>query len=101
MSCGHESLAAARSAALAKLWECLQQEFDLIIVAAGPLHTRFAGEFSSLPSTAELFLPLADGAILNIELGGTPAAAGILAKRILSESGVNLIGCVVRGVFAT
>ena len=50
-----------------------------------------------MPSAAEMFLPLAGGVILCVELDGTPVAACRKSKAVLESNGVNLLGCIVHG----
>ena len=94
---GTDPLRAEHAAALAKLWAGLSRDFDLLLIAGGPLSDHSDEKSSGLPAVAEMFLPLADGVILCIELNGTPVAACRNSKALLESNGVNLLGCVVHG----
>jgi hypothetical protein len=81
---------------LAKLWPDLQQQFDLILIAAGAAETTSANSRHSI-SAAEIYLPLADGVILSVEIDGTPRNVAAIAHQRLTARGAKLIGCVVHG----
>jgi len=83
---------------LAKCWAELSLQFDLILVAAGPVyepHTADQIQNSSI-SSATIFFPLAAAAILCIELNGTSQAAAIEAKSLLDARGLQVLGCIVQ-----
>jgi Mrp family chromosome partitioning ATPase len=94
---GIDSLRADQAASLAKLWAGLSQDFDLLLVASGPLSDRSIDESIALPTAAEMFLPLAGGVVLCVELDGTPVEVCRKSKTILESNGVNLLGCIVHG----
>jgi Mrp family chromosome partitioning ATPase len=94
---GTDSILADKAAALAKLWAGLSQDFDLLLVAVGPLGDGSADDSITSPAAAEVFLPLAGGVILCVELDSTPVAACRKSKTILESSGAKLLGCIVHG----
>ncbi len=95
LSGGHAPLFMNHGHELAALWSDLCEKFELIIILSGPVAVAVSkGEPSTL---ASLFFPLTTAAILTIELDGTPEGVAQLAKMKLAHSGVNLLGCVVRG----
>jgi hypothetical protein len=94
---GTDSIRADQAASLAKTWEGLSKDFDLLLVAGGPLSDRSVAESIALPSAVEMFLPLAGGVILCVELDGTPVELCRKSKTILESNSVNLLGCIVHG----
>ena len=94
---GTDSIRADQAAALAKLWAGLFQDFDLLLVAGGPLGDHSDENVSSIHLAVEMFLPLAGGVVLCVELDGTPVAACRKSKAVLESNGVNLLGCIVHG----
>ena len=94
---GIDSLRADQAASLARLWAGLSQDFDLLLVASGPLSGRSIDESIALPTAAEMFLPLASGVVLCVELDGTPVEVCRKSKTILESNGVNLLGYIVHG----
>ncbi len=93
---GSAPLLANQGIDLAALLADLKEQFDLVVVAAGPLDIG-ADANRPLANSAALFLPLASAAILCVELDGTPQQTAATAKRKLVQRGVNLLGCIVRG----
>ena len=100
LSAGEKSLGASQSTALADPWPELKNEFDLILIAAGPIPHQSTDSQSAKPTSnsipATTFFPLVDAAILCVEVDATPRLAAENAKRILTAAGLNLLGCVVR-----
>jgi hypothetical protein len=97
LSRGSGPVTAGQEAKLAPLWAELNANFDLLLVTTGPLHWERSPKEPSWGSAASIFLPLANAAIFCVELDGTPHPAAALAKRKLTQSSVNLLGCIVRG----
>lgn len=95
---GAEQLQSNRFQHLAKLWAELTQQFDLLLVATGPIGERPSSGRSKPPvhSGATLFLPLASAAILCLELNGTSPTAATNAKRLLDAHGIPVLGCIVQ-----
>lgn len=93
---GNGPLGANDRERLAKLWPDLQQQFDLILIAAGTTESTTVNSRQS-NSVADFYLPLADGVILSVELEGTPRNVANVAHRRLAARGAKLIGCVVHG----
>ena len=93
---GSSPLPAGQSGDLATLCADLKKHFDLLIAAAGPLDLGAAAD-RRWANSAVMFLPLASAAILCVELDGTPQPTAAAAKRQLDQSGVSLLGCIVRG----
>jgi hypothetical protein len=91
----------AVSTQLATSWTALRDTYHLILIATGPLVCDAKGSGSS-PSDqlAGSLLPLADAAILSVELGSTPVSVAIQTVELLKAAGVNLLGCVVQGATA-
>ncbi len=81
---------------LYEIWPTIQQEFDIVFVAAGPIESK-AKKLNSSSQSATDFLPIADGVILSIELDGTPQPIAEEACRILATQSAKLLGCVVHG----
>jgi hypothetical protein len=100
LSAGEKTLSAAQFTALPNLWPDLKNHFDLILIAAGPIPHQSVESNSARPQSnpipATVFFPLADAAILSLELNATPRLAAENAKRTLTAAGLNLLGCVVR-----
>jgi Mrp family chromosome partitioning ATPase len=100
LATGSNSLKPSQSAEVAKIWTSLSSDFDLLLVAGGPLSDVSVEASMAAPSAAEIFLPLATGVILCVELDGTPVATCHNSRTHLEAIGANLLGCVVRGDIA-
>jgi Mrp family chromosome partitioning ATPase len=97
---GNARLEKLSADSIAEFWAVLLPQFDLVLVAAGPWFARYNGKTYagvSPNSPAMLLAPLADAAILCVELNGTSQVIAAATKRQLDAMGVNLLGCVVRG----
>jgi Mrp family chromosome partitioning ATPase len=83
---------------LSKLWTDLSRQYDLILVAAGPIsrnaHTRRAKP-SNIDDAVQFFTP-ATAAVLCVELNGTSQTAALEAKRSLDARGIQVLGCIVQ-----
>lgn len=93
---GNQAVTGASRERLPKVWADLQEQFDLILIAAGPIQVSNPAS-RSFPLSAEHFLPLADGVILSVELSGTPQVVATQAISRLGAHRAKLIGSVVHG----
>jgi hypothetical protein len=75
----------------------LEEQFDVLLIAGGPVAAGGNSPSSKVLFPAASLCPLADAAILCLELDGTPQQAAQHAKQALIAAGANLLGCVVRG----
>ena len=97
---GSDKLRAEHATALERTWASVSKEFQLLLVAGGPLGEGSTEHSPRLPTAADLFLPLVNGAVLCVELDGTPVDCCRSSKTVLEANGANLLGCVVRGEIA-
>ena len=82
---------------LEETWTELQESYNLIVVAAGPLASDAKGRNNDPPNQiVRSLLPLADGVILSMELGSTPVSVARQTAELLKATGANLLGCVVK-----
>lgn len=81
---------------LEETWTELQENYNLTLVAAGPLASDVRARDSNSPNPIiHSLLPLADGVILSVELGSTPVSVANQTAELLRAAGANLLGCVV------
>jgi Mrp family chromosome partitioning ATPase len=97
MTCGNALFQSDQSKRLESLWSELRQRYQVVLVAAGPWTTTARRAETDMGLAASTFLPLADAAILCVELAGTPKGVAVHTKRELEKCGVRLLGCVVQG----
>jgi Mrp family chromosome partitioning ATPase len=82
---------------LEETWTELQESYNLILVAAGPLARDANGRDSDPPNQiVRSLLPLADGVILSVELGSTPVSVASQTTELLKAANANLLGCIVQ-----
>jgi hypothetical protein len=104
LGAGAEPFRADHAQRLVSLWPELTRQFDVLLVAAGPIpqaqpsrrRNRRAKDGMASDAPAELFLPLSSAAVLCLELGATPAAAAKAAQQRLSARGIKVLGCIIR-----
>ncbi|HMC11486.1 MAG TPA: hypothetical protein VKH44_09360 [Pirellulaceae bacterium] len=97
---GSDRLRTEHATALESTWASVSKEFQLLLVAGGPLGQGSNENSPRMSTTADLFVPLANGAVLCVELDGTPIDCCRSSKADLEANGANLLGCVVRGEIA-
>jgi hypothetical protein len=97
---GSDKLQTEHATALESTWANVSKEFQLLLVAGGPLGESSIENSPRLPTVADLFFPLANGAVLCVELDGTPVDCCRSSKAVLEANGANLLGCIVRGEIA-
>jgi Mrp family chromosome partitioning ATPase len=95
---GKAPLPANPSAKFVSVWTDLQRRYQAILVAAGPWEAPSQASWRKCGiATAAMLLPLADAAVVCVDLDGTPQSVAIETKRALDRRGIRLLGCVVRG----
>jgi hypothetical protein len=94
-----DSLAAVTTL-LEETWTELQESYNLILVASGPLSSDTSGKGSNPNQIARSLLLLADAVILSVELGSTPVSVASQTSELLKAAGANLLGCVVQAAAA-
>jgi len=98
---GASSLATEKTR-LEETWTELQESYNLIVVAAGPLASDANGRDGDPPNQiVGSLLPLADAVILSVELGSTPVSVARQTAELLKAAGANLLGCVVQAASVT
>jgi len=97
-----DSSLAAVTTPLEETWTELQESYNLILVASGPLGSDTSDRGGNPPNQiARSLLPLADAVILSVELGSTPVSVASKTAERLKAAGANLVGCVVQAAPAT
>ena len=98
LSCGKAALVPRQGEQLSNLWSELQERYQVIMVAAGPWEAVSQASWRKTGmATAAVLLPVADAAVLCVELEGTPQSAAIDTKQALERRGIRLLGSVVTG----
>ncbi|HEY2882342.1 MAG TPA: hypothetical protein VGJ15_07915 [Pirellulales bacterium] len=95
---GAEQFRCNDSRRLARLWAELTAQYDLLLVAAGPISqlAQSSRPGASIGGAAAALLPLATAAVLCVELNRTPQSAAQEAKRLLDARGIQVLGCIVQ-----
>jgi Mrp family chromosome partitioning ATPase len=96
---GASSLAAVKTR-LEETWTELQESYNLILVASGPLAGDTSGRASNLNQIVGSLLHLADAVILSVELSSTPVSVARETAELLKAAGANLLGCTVQAAEA-
>ncbi len=98
LSRGSAALRTTQSGQIAGVWSELQRRYQAILVAAGPWEAPSQASWRKTgTSTAAILLPLADAAVVCVELDGTPQSVAVETRHALKRRGVRLLGCVVSG----
>jgi Mrp family chromosome partitioning ATPase len=96
-----ENFLAAVTTRLEETWTELQEGYNLILVASGPLASDTSGRGGSPNEIACSLLPLADAVILSVELGSTPVSVASQTAELLKAAGANVLGCVAQAASAS
>jgi Mrp family chromosome partitioning ATPase len=91
---------AAVTTRLEESWTELQESYNLILVASGPLAGDTNSRGSNPNQIARSLLPLADAVILSVEMGSTPVSVASQTAERLKSVGANLLGCIVQAAAA-
>lgn len=98
LGCGRGAIQARQSEQLRDVWSDLEKRYQVILVAAGPWEAVSQAAWRKTGmATAAAMLPLADAAVLCVELDGTPQGVAVETKQALERRGIRLLGCVVNG----